>query len=657
MSGLCLLLTAFFATTAYGIGPYSSNGTTVLDNGTGLEWQQSDDGQTRDWSQALEYCENLPLDGHNDWRLPNLRELDSIADLTRYNPAINTDYFSCQSSSYWSATTDANLTNIAWDIHFYSGGEYFGYKTNSRYVRCVRAGLSGSFGPFGSFVFDPISSPVEPATCIPVRVEARTAAGALDTGFNDVVLLSVNYGLASPTFIHFNGGVANESCVRVYGVGNNKQLTVQGMGRHGASNAFVSGTTNCTGKVTVFTNDEATVILNHAAGGEYARKDTDAPGWAQFDDVPCDKYYLRAEKSGYVTLDKIPVYVRSSGELNTNITYIHLHRVGSGTPVVLIPGIMGSAHRGLKGFYPWFKGQYGTEEPEDLRIHHSLITGWDKMQKELEFNSRTVIKCPWDWRNENVESMKKNVEKYLIPAIDKALAHSSTGKVDIVAHSMGGLLARAYIQSDLYRDDVNRLALVAVPNLGSVNPYCLWEAGDINTTALFVGGEFYENTIKKLWKKTYKKQNPEWGNARVDDIRKFVHTYSPSILQLLFTGNFLKDGSGTPYTVQQAGYVNTWLKALNNGTHGFVSPDTVFSRPDVSSYQVKTRVFAGKLSPKKTLRWITTDMAASSRYPDGTPLDALSGYYCKNLEKEEIEKKSANHIDANLHFSLSSCLL
>ena len=151
MSGLCLLLTVVFAATAYGVGPYSSNGTTVLDNGTGLEWQQADDGQTRSWSQALAYCEDLSLGGHDDWRLPNLRELDSIVDLTRYNPAINTDYFSCQSTYYWSATTNAGHTHNAWNIHFFNGHNYappfinhnnFAHKGNSRYVRCVRAGLS-----------------------------------------------------------------------------------------------------------------------------------------------------------------------------------------------------------------------------------------------------------------------------------------------------------------------------------------------------------------------------------------------------------------------------------------------------------------------------------------------------------------------------------
>jgi len=42
-----------------------------------------------------------------------------------------------------------------------------------------------------------------------------------------------------------------------------------------------------------------------------------------------------------------------------------------------------------------------------------------------------------------------------------------TDKVDIVAHSMGGLVARYYIQSGFYRDDVNKLITVNTPHSGS----------------------------------------------------------------------------------------------------------------------------------------------------------------------------------------------
>ncbi len=70
--------------TEYGINDYTDNGDgTVSDNATGLMWQQSDDGNTRDWENALSYSENLSFGGHSDWRLPSAKELQSIVDYIR----------------------------------------------------------------------------------------------------------------------------------------------------------------------------------------------------------------------------------------------------------------------------------------------------------------------------------------------------------------------------------------------------------------------------------------------------------------------------------------------------------------------------------------------------------------------------------------------
>jgi hypothetical protein len=88
--------------TQYGINNFVDNGDgTITDNATGLMWQQADDGTTRDWENALSYSESLTLGGHNDWRLPNAKELHSILDYTRSpdvsgSPAID-PIFSCTS--------------------------------------------------------------------------------------------------------------------------------------------------------------------------------------------------------------------------------------------------------------------------------------------------------------------------------------------------------------------------------------------------------------------------------------------------------------------------------------------------------------------------------------------------------------------------------
>jgi hypothetical protein len=118
-----------------------NNNGTVTDNATTLMWQKSDDGTARTWEQSLSYCEGLTLAGFTDWRLPNIKELSSIADNTKYGPAIDTVFFPNTQSSfnslYWTSTSSFISTN-AWVVNFYDGDGRDVNKTYSYYVRCVR---------------------------------------------------------------------------------------------------------------------------------------------------------------------------------------------------------------------------------------------------------------------------------------------------------------------------------------------------------------------------------------------------------------------------------------------------------------------------------------------------------------------------------------
>jgi len=113
---------------------------TVSDYETGLIWQQGEGGQ-KTWESALTYCEGLTLASKTDWRLPNFKELQSIVDYAKYNPAIDKTYFpGVVSSSYWSSTTRASLTSFAWHVYFGFGYVSYHNRTNNYYVRCVRGG-------------------------------------------------------------------------------------------------------------------------------------------------------------------------------------------------------------------------------------------------------------------------------------------------------------------------------------------------------------------------------------------------------------------------------------------------------------------------------------------------------------------------------------
>jgi Protein of unknown function (DUF1566) len=98
--------------------------------------------------------------GHADWRIPNVKEVHSIADYGTYNPAVDaafntncsptctvdgaggTTECSCtQSDGYWSATTYTFSPSIAWFVYFYTGAPGANLKNIPYYVRAVRSGL------------------------------------------------------------------------------------------------------------------------------------------------------------------------------------------------------------------------------------------------------------------------------------------------------------------------------------------------------------------------------------------------------------------------------------------------------------------------------------------------------------------------------------
>ena len=74
----------------YGISDFVDNGDgTVTDDATGLTWMQDDSGEPMDWETALAYAEDSTAAGFDDWRLPNIKELQSIADYSGVLPAVD----------------------------------------------------------------------------------------------------------------------------------------------------------------------------------------------------------------------------------------------------------------------------------------------------------------------------------------------------------------------------------------------------------------------------------------------------------------------------------------------------------------------------------------------------------------------------------------
>ncbi|MBB1089709.1 DUF1566 domain-containing protein [Rhodopseudomonas palustris] len=129
---------------------FSDNGNgTVTQTNTGLMWAKCAEGQ-RDtncsgnaikvpWSYSLSVAENSRLAGYADWRLPNIKELRTLVDYGRSNPAIDTRYFpNTPSSWFWSISPGNSYSYYGTYANFADGttGQY--NRSDDGYIRLVR---------------------------------------------------------------------------------------------------------------------------------------------------------------------------------------------------------------------------------------------------------------------------------------------------------------------------------------------------------------------------------------------------------------------------------------------------------------------------------------------------------------------------------------
>jgi hypothetical protein len=141
-----------------------ADGLTVADLNTGFLWERKVEGgsisvcdltnlhlvdsrclwsdATGAWIDAVNAEGGTGFAGFSDWRVPNVKELQSIVDYSTV-PSIDTAFDPTASSSYWSATSSANNPGNAWFVGFNGGRVDRGAKSNPsnpRHVRAVRTG-------------------------------------------------------------------------------------------------------------------------------------------------------------------------------------------------------------------------------------------------------------------------------------------------------------------------------------------------------------------------------------------------------------------------------------------------------------------------------------------------------------------------------------
>ena len=128
----------------------------VIDKKTQLMWKRCSEGASGNdcengtaslhtWQEALllqDSTNSAAFAGFDDWRLPNVEELRSLAALNCFDPAINENAFpNTPIYWFWSSSPIAENDAFAWDVYFGQGNDTGNNRVIDLNVRLVRTHL------------------------------------------------------------------------------------------------------------------------------------------------------------------------------------------------------------------------------------------------------------------------------------------------------------------------------------------------------------------------------------------------------------------------------------------------------------------------------------------------------------------------------------
>ncbi|MBT3881963.1 MAG: DUF1566 domain-containing protein [Campylobacteraceae bacterium] len=140
MKKLIVLCCTLF--TIYANGDFINKSKSIIqDNQTSFLWQDTKEVKTikRDFTEAVSYCKDLELDGIKGWELPNLKQLFTIVNTKKYNPAIYEEFKNINPDTYWTSKLfSRGASNDAYTITFKTGSLYRRNMNDKFFVRCIK---------------------------------------------------------------------------------------------------------------------------------------------------------------------------------------------------------------------------------------------------------------------------------------------------------------------------------------------------------------------------------------------------------------------------------------------------------------------------------------------------------------------------------------
>jgi len=222
-------------------------------------------------------------------------------------------------------------------------------------------------------------------------------------------------------------------------------------------------------------------------------------------------------------------------------------------PVIVLPGFGGSWD--LEAI---LAGEDGNNwaVPPFVKNYDGLLKSFRNAGYE---DDTDLFVFPYDWRKP-LDDLADDLKQF----IDSR--NLGNEKVDLIGHSMGGLVARAYAQKHGVLN-VDQILTAGSPHQGVVDMYGLWEGARI------WNGVWWENVLLEIATEIKRRPN----ETKIKAIRRV----SPSIIDLMPTNPFLMSGEEL-VTIDAMSQKNTYLKTMNENVTDLGSKLTPFWSDDIN---------------------------------------------------------------------------
>ncbi len=298
--------------------------------------------------------------------------------------------------------------------------------------------------------------------------------------------------------------------------------------------------------------------------------------------------HLNEEVPKFFALDRDIEYIWIGNPQKTNtstqrptifVDYIEITKepvdVQQNTPTIILPGFGGSwdlsaiitGQPGNNWQIPGFIKEYQG-------ITNSLINAGYEQGEDL-------FTFAYDWRKP-LDELADDLDQFIS---DNNLEDK---KLNLVGHSMGGLVARAYLQKH-NNENIEKVVTAGSPHKGIVDAYGMWEGLTVWDAV------WWQKVLVAIASEVSRQP----GETRLESVRRF----SPSIKDLLPTESYLvKDG--IPVSISSMFWKNDYLNIFNNLISGYTDKIIAGASGDKGNTREKINVTAPSKSDILRGMWV-----------------------------------------------------